>query len=69
MAVHVLDRLGITDIAMNRADVYSLILSDRTIEYHAFARIFGGAAQRVLADSDRFDRDQDALGIEAVQNV
>src|SRR5258708_5104504 len=49
--------------------LYALILSDRTIEHHAFARIFCRAAQRVLADSNRFDRDQDALRIESVQDV
>ena len=47
----------------------ALVLSNRTIEHHAFARIFHRAAKGVLADSNRFDRDQDALGIEAVQNI
>jgi hypothetical protein len=49
--------------------LYSLILPDRAIEYHAVARIFCGAAECVLADSNRFGRNQDALGIEAVQNI
>src|SRR5260370_21689801 len=47
----------------------SLVLPDRTIEHHALARIFCRTAQRILTDPDRLDRDQDALGIEAVQNI
>src|SRR5438552_18041806 len=47
----------------------SLILSDWTIEDDAFAGVFCCAAQRILTDPDRLDRDQDALGIEAVQNI
>ena len=47
----------------------ALILSDRAIEHDAVARIFGGAAKRILADAHRFGADQDTLRIEAVQDV
>src|SRR5258707_11633087 len=47
----------------------TLVLSDRPIENHAFPRIFCRPAERVLANSNGFDRDQDALGIEAVQDI
>jgi len=44
-------------------------LSDRPVEHHALPCIFCRPAQRVLADPDRFDRNQNALGIEAVQDI
>src|ERR1700733_13231576 len=47
----------------------ALILSDRTIEYHTFPGVFCRAAERILADPDCFDRNQDAFGIETMQNV
>src|SRR5258708_29298277 len=47
----------------------ALVLADRPVEYHALPCIFCCPAQRVLTDPDRFDRNQDALGIEAMQDV
>src|SRR3981081_435714 len=47
----------------------ALVLSDRPVEHDALPCIFCRPAQRVLANPDRFDRNQDALGIEAVQDV
>lgn len=46
-----------------------LVLADRTIEYDTFPRIARCAAQRILTDPDRFDGDQDSLGIQAMENV
>ena len=47
----------------------ALVLADRPVEHDALARVFCRPAQRILANPDRFDRNQDALGIEAVQDV
>src|SRR5262245_23093062 len=47
----------------------SLVLPDRTAEYHTIARITGGLAQGGAAKADGLRRDQNALRIHAVQNV
>ena len=47
----------------------ALVLADRAVEHHALARIGGGAAQRILADADGFHADEDALGVEAIEDV
>jgi hypothetical protein len=47
----------------------ALVLADRPVEHHALARIFCRPAQCVLADPDCFDRNQDTLRIEAVQDI
>ena len=65
---HLPSRLKIHPV-LGKWMLYALILSDWTIEHHALARIFCRAAERILADSNRLHRDQDALGIEAVQNI
>ena len=46
----------------------ALVLADRAAEHRPLARIGGGASQSVLPDADRLRRDQDALGVEAVQD-
>ncbi|KRQ96847.1 hypothetical protein CQ10_29975 [Bradyrhizobium valentinum] len=47
----------------------ALILADRAIEHYALPGVARRAAQGVLSDPDGFDRDQDPLGIEAMQDV
>src|SRR5205814_3413956 len=47
----------------------TLILSNGTVEHNAFARVLRRAAERVLSDSNRFDRDQNSFGVEAMQDV
>ena len=46
-----------------------LVLADRAVEHDAALGVLGGARQRELAEADRFGRNQDALGIHAVQDV
>ena len=46
-----------------------LVLADRTVEHDALARISRRALERQHAEPDRLGRDQDALGIHAVQDV
>src|ERR1700734_1652177 len=47
----------------------ALVLADRPVEHDALFRVARRAAQRVLPDADRLDGDQDALRIEAVEDV
>jgi 3-oxoacyl-[acyl-carrier protein] reductase len=46
-----------------------LVLPNRSVEHDAFARVSGRALERQHAKPNRLDRDQDALGIHAVQNI
>ena len=41
----------------------ALVLADRPIENDALAGIFRRPPQRVLTDADRFDPDQNTLGL------
>ena len=47
----------------------ALVHADRAVEHDAAFRIGRGPRQRDLAEANRFGRDQDALGIHAVQDV
>ena len=47
----------------------ALVLADRPVEDDALPRIARGAAERVLTDADRLDRNQDAFRIETVKDV
>src|SRR4051812_5339265 len=47
----------------------TLVLPDRPVEHDALARVLCRPAQRILTNPNRFDCNQDALGIEAVQDV
>lgn len=49
--------------------LYALVLADGAAEDNPLAGVPGGAAQRVLAYAHGLGRDQDALGVEAVQDV
>ena len=46
-----------------------LVLADRPAEHDALLGVARGAGQRRAADADRLGRDQDALGVHAVQDV
>ena len=46
-----------------------LVLADRAAEHDALLGVGGGAPKRGAAEADRFGGDQDALGIDAVQDV
>ena len=47
----------------------ALVHADRTVEHHTFARVFGGPVEGAAAQPDHRCRDQDAFGIEAVQEI
>ena len=47
----------------------ALVLPDRTVEHDALVRILGSTRQRRAAQPNRFGRDQNALRIQAVQDV
>ena len=46
-----------------------LVLADRPVEHHALLRVLGGARHGAAPQPDELRRDQDALGIHAVQDV
>ena len=47
----------------------ALVLTDRPIEHDALARVARRARERVLPDPDRFESDQRALRVQAVQQI
>src|SRR3546814_10190555 len=47
----------------------ALVLADGTAEHLALLGILGSPAQGVLPKPDRFDRNKDPLGIEAVEYI
>src|SRR3546814_14032958 len=47
----------------------ALVLTDWPVEHDALLGILGRTPQRVAADADRLGADQDALGVEAVEDI
>src|SRR3546814_2377682 len=47
----------------------ALVLTDWPVEHDALLGILGRTPQRVAADADRLGAEQDALGVEAVEDI
>ena len=56
-------------MAVGQREGDALVLADRAAEDHPALRVLGGATQRDPADAQCLSRDQDPLGVEAVEDV
>ena len=65
------DHVGALQFRIRTRDreLYALVLADRTVEYHPLVGIVGGGADEPLRVADRLVRDQDALGVHAVEDA